>query len=136
MAKVTLMGREWELAPYKLGAMIDAAPYIDAQKQRQSMLEQRAGVVISPGDTGAVLAEKINKMVAASTLTENMQNLADAVRILHVGIAKIDPTITADALIDDVDPTPECMAILMAAVNAVLNNSGMRPGEAKAPAKK
>jgi len=136
MVTINIGGREWELAPYKLGAMIDAAPFIDAQKERQALLELRAGVAIMPGDEGETLAEKIAKLVAASTVAENMQNLADAVRILHVGIVKLDPSVTAKALIDDVDATPEAMAELMAAVNSVLNKSGMRPGEDKAPPKK
>jgi len=128
MAKIAIGAREWELAPYKLGAMIAAAPFIDAQKGRQAEISARAGLLATDSE-----AEKAAKLTAATTMVEMMQNIADAVRVLHVGIVRQDPTVTVESLIDDVDPTPENMTALIVGMQIVLRASGMKSGEAAAP---
>jgi hypothetical protein len=131
---ITLLGREFHLAPYKLGQMIEAAPILDAQQARSAAIGDRAGVAIVPTDPADVRLAKSAQVTAAMTTAEALQEAADAIRILHIGIARIDPSITVQQLLDDVDPSAEGIGAIISAMFAVLGHSGLIPGEAAAPA--
>jgi hypothetical protein len=132
-AVVHFLGRAFELAPYKLGQMLEAAPILDGQQARSAAIGQRAGVTILPTDPIDERIAKSGRITAAMTTVEALQEAADAIRILHIGIAKIDPSITVQQLLDDVDPSPEGLGAIIAGMFAVLGHSGMTTGEAPAP---
>lgn len=132
-AIVHFLGRAFELAPYKLGQMIEAAPILDAQQARNAAIGERAGVAILPTDPADVREAKARQVTAAMTTAEALQEAADAIRILHIGIAKIDPSISIQQLLDDVDPTPDGIGAIIAGMLAVLGQSGLTQGEAPAP---
>jgi predicted deacylase len=132
-AIVHFLGRAFELAPYKLGQMIEAAPILDAQQARTAAIGERAGVAILPTDPADVREAKSRQVTAAMTTAEALQQAADAIRILHIGVARIDPSITVEAMLDDVDPTPDGINAIVAAMFAVLGHSGMTQGETLAP---
>lgn len=133
MANITVKGRDFAIAPYMLGSMIAAAPFVDAMKARQAEVEVRAGVAFLPGDLPAERAAKTQAVTATMTLVETMANLRDVVEILHIGVAKIDPAITVDDMLEAYAPTGEDMSLLMVAMNEVLRRGGLQSGEAKAP---
>lgn len=133
-AVVHFLERAFELAPYKLGQMLEAAPILDAQQARNAAIGERSGVTILPTDPADVRLAKSQQVTAAMTTAEALQEAADAIRILHIGIAKIDPSVTVQQLLDDVDPTPEGIGAIMAGMLAVLGHSGLTQGEAMAPA--
>lgn len=131
--RVTFLGREFDLAPYKLGGMIAAAPFVDAQRERQEKLELRTGIHVLPTDPPDVRASKALELAQRTTAAEMMANLSDAVNVVHIGIAKLDPSITVEQLLDDVEPTPEGITALLTAMRAVLRQGGLVSGEATAP---
>jgi len=133
MAMVTFLGRDFDIAPYRLGAMIEAAPFLDAQKERTKAAQQRAGIEFLPSDDDATRTLKAIQLASANTMAEAMANMADAVRILHIGIARIDSSVTVQMLLDDVEPTADGIAKVLNAVRAVTSASGLVSGEAKAP---
>lgn len=133
MVRFTVLGRDFDLAPYKLGALIAAAPFLDAQKARTAEIEARAGVTVSLTDTPEERQAKVAQIAAVTTTAEMFENIADIIRVLHVGVAALDPSVTVEAMIDDTDPNPTRMAELLATMNAVLRRSGMTEGEAQAP---
>jgi len=105
MVSVTLAGRSFEIAPYKLGALRKAAPHIDA-------INSAAGDI--------------------TTIAGMMESAAELVAVLAIGIAATDPTVTADTLLDalGVDDLPA----LYTALTELLRESGLAPkGEATAP---
>jgi hypothetical protein len=113
--------------------MLEAAPILDAQQARNAAVGARAGIAVLPTDPADVREAKSRQMTAAMTTAEALQQAADAVRILHIGIARIDPSIAVQDLLDDVDSTPEGIGAIIAAMFAVLGHSGMTQGEAAAP---
>jgi hypothetical protein len=133
-AVVTLLGRDWEIAPYKLGSMIKAAEFVDSAKARNEKVAERLGIYITPDDTEPEIRSKALQIAAGTTLAEMMATMQDAVAILHIGISKIDPSVTVEAMLDDIDNTPQAFANIMVGMNAVLGQSGMKLGEATAPA--
>jgi hypothetical protein len=133
-AVVHFLGRAFDLAPYKLGQMIEAAPILDAQQARSAAIGERAGVTILPTDSADERLAKSRQITAAMTTAEALQEAADAIRILHIGISRIDPSITVLQLLDDVDPSPDGIGSIMAGMLAVLGHSGLTQGEAVAPA--
>jgi len=113
MATLALGGRSFEIAPYKLGALRRAAPHIDAINASVQALGD--GADGAPG-----------------TITGLLENTEHIVAILAIGLQKIDPELTAEALDDMIGP--EDMAALGTALRDVLAESGLAPkGEAKAP---
>lgn len=132
MAVLHILDRDFDIRPYRLGEMIAAAPFIDAQKARQEAIEARAGVKLDPDDTVDDRKVKLASISAATPLADLMANIADAVRVLHVGVARIDPSVTIEMMLDDAEPTPQGMASIMTAMQAVLNRSGMVAGKAPA----
>lgn len=106
MAKITLDGRDFDIAPYKLGSLRKAAPIID----------------------------RINAAAGSLTTMEGTaQATADLVEVLSIGLMKIDPTLTPEAL-DDIVGFDDLLA-LRDTFTAILRESGLAPsGESKAPA--
>lgn len=133
MATIRLAGRDFDIAPYKLREMIAAAPILDAQKARNAAIEARAGVTFAASDSEEQLSEKLGKFLHAVTESETIANICDTLRVLHIGIHKIAPDTTFDALLDTVEATPAIYAQLLHAMNDVLGRSGMQQGEAAAP---
>lgn len=106
MVTITLLGRDFDVAPYKLGSMRKAAPFVD----------------------------RVNATIGSLTTMEGAIAVAsDLVGFVQVGLVKIDPTLTVDQLEEDVgyDDLPA----LQAAFTSILQASGMRPkaGEVQAP---
>jgi hypothetical protein len=117
MAKLVIGGRSFEIAPYKLGAIRKAAPHIDAINASVQALEVDAEGSVMP--VGGIVG-----------LLENTEHI---VAILAIGLQKIDPALTADALDDMIGP--DDMAALGIALRDILAESGLAPkGEAMAPA--
>jgi hypothetical protein len=101
---ITLLGRDFHLAPYKLGAMRKAAP----------------------------LLERINATTGALTTLEGAVHAAcDMAALLSIGLVKLDPALTPEALEEQIGM--DDLAALQKAVMDVLAASGLRPGEATAP---
>ena len=107
MAKVTIMGRDFEIAPYKLGQLRQAAPIIE----RLNAAFTRAGA-------------------ANVALDDMVSSLGDLVAFVAVGIRRVDPSVTIEAIEDSVgfDDLPA----LQAAFLDILRESGFTKGEAKA----
>jgi hypothetical protein len=104
MATLTIGGRSFEIAPYKLGALRQAAPHIDA----------------------------INAAASIETIEGLMENAEHIVAILGIGLRKIDASLTPEAL-DDLIGADD-MQMLGTALRDVLAESGLAPkGEATAP---
>ena len=105
MARLDIMGRSFEIAPYKLGALRKAAPHIDA----------------------------INITAGALTSVEGMmESQHHTLAVLLIGLQKVDPSITAEMLDDEVglDDIPS----LVSCFQTIMIESGLAaPGEAKAP---
>jgi hypothetical protein len=105
MATVVIAGRSYEIAPYKLGALKQAAPHIDAINAAQGSLSTMAGMVDSAVHLIGVLAP---------------------------GLAKLDPALTPAALEDLIDIGD--LQAITAAVTELLRESGLAPkGEATVP---
>ena len=104
MAHLEIGGRAFELAPYKLAAMRQAAPHIDAINATAGALSTFEGMA-----------------VAARSIIE----------VLCVGLRRVDETLTADAVEEMLDLSD--MPKLQTALREVLEESGLRPsGEAEA----
>lgn len=105
MAKLTIAGREYDIAPYKLGDLRKAAPAID----------------------------RINATAGAITTIEGMaESSADLLAVLSIGLRKINDTLTPEYL-EEIVGFDELPAI-SAAFSDLLAESGFKPaGEAKAP---
>jgi len=105
MAKIMIGGRAFELAPYKLAQLRQAAPYID----------------------------RINATAGALTTVEGMTEAAcDFVGVLAIGLGKIDPALTPEALEEMIGLAD--IGALRDGFMEVLTESGMIAGEAAAPA--
>lgn len=105
MARLELGGRAYDIAPYKLGALRRAAPAIDRINANAGSLGTIAGMTDST---------------------------ADIVAVLSIGLQKLDPALTPEALEEMVgfDDLPALRDAFM----ALLSESGMRAaGEAPAP---
>jgi len=104
MARVIISGRAFDLAPYKLAQLRQAAPFIDRINASQGALTSVEGMVSAAGDFLGVLA---------------------------VGLARIDPSLTLTVLEEMIglDDVPA----LRDGGMEVLQESGMIAGEAPAP---
>jgi hypothetical protein len=106
MAKLTIDGRDYDIAPYKLNQMRKAAPFID----------------------------KINATAGAMNTMEGMyESAADLIEVLAIGVSKIDPAMTAEAIGDALSGSVEELKALQVTFKDLLLESGLTPGEAKAP---
>ena len=114
MAELKIGGRSFEIAPYKLGALRQAAPHIDAINASVKSLK-----AVEPSDDEAP---------SIVGLFENTEHL---MAILAIGLQKIDPACTAEWLDEVVGP--EDMPAIGVAFRKILAESGLvPPGEAKA----
>lgn len=105
MVKVTLLGREFDVAPYKLGALKQAAPFVDR-------VNAKAG--------------------ALTTLEGALDVAADLVGFVQIGLAKVDPALTVESMLDEIGYDE--MPALQVAFRDILQASGLKPkGEAPAP---
>ena len=117
MATLIIGERSFEIAPYKLGALRKAAPHIDAIN---------ASVQALQGDVD-------KDVLAAGGIVGLLENTEHIVAILAIGLQKIDPLLTAEALEDMI--AADDMPALGVALRGILAESGLAPkGEAKAPA--
>ena len=104
MVTITLMGRDFDVAPYRIKQLRQAAPFIMA----------------------------INGKIGSLTSLEAAVDVsADMCGFLAIGMSKIDPTFTQDYLEDNVGL--DAIVDLQKAVMDVLTASGLKPGEAPAP---
>lgn len=105
MAKLTILGREFDIAPYKLGELRRAAPFIDnIQKGTEG-----------PGSLGALLDSAV-----------------DLLSVLSIGLVKIDPVLTPDYL--EANVSMDEFVALQSAFMGLTEESGLqRKGEAMAP---
>jgi hypothetical protein len=110
MAKVTLGGRDFEIAPYKLGQLRAAAPIID-----------RINASIP----------KLTDTKVPPTMSDMAASLTDTLAVLYIGIAKADPTVTLEVLEDLVGIGDQ--AAVLSAFREVMQESGLGKGEALAP---
>ena len=105
MTTLAIMGRSFEIAPYKLGALKLAAPHIDAMN---------------------AIARDIGTMEGAADSAVHM------LAVLAIGLQKLDPTLTAEYLEEQIGFDE--MAEIGRAVKDLLAESGLAPkGEAQAP---
>ncbi|GHH09370.1 hypothetical protein GCM10008023_05970 [Sphingomonas glacialis] len=111
MAKLTVSGREYDIAPFKLGAMKAAAPII----------ERINATIAAKGDGGG------------TTLVDLTEMLGDFCAVLSIGLMKIDATLTPDHLEDELGFGD--MPAIQAAFTAIMRESGLKSaGEVPAPA--
>jgi hypothetical protein len=115
MAGVTIElpdGRSFEIAPFKIGALRQAAPHIDAL------------------NANVTRANEIRKNGEAPSLSDLGELMHELLAVLAVGIQRIDPLVTIEHLEDLVDLS--FLQSLQTAVFAVMAASGLAPkGEAK-----
>ena len=113
MASLTIAGRSFEIAPYKLGALRRAAPHIDA---------------INASINAASLADD-DGVISIAALFENTEHI---VAVIAIGLQKLDATLTAEVLDDMIGA--DDMPALGAALRDILAEAGLAPkGEAAAP---
>jgi hypothetical protein len=104
MVTVTLLGRDFDVAPYKLGALRKAAPIV----------------------------ERINTTAGSLTTFEGAVEAAcELAALVSIGLVKLDPALTAEALEEQLGM--EDMPALQKAALDILSVSGLSQGEAKAP---
>lgn len=104
MAMITLLGRDFDVAPYKIGTLRQAAPIID----------------------------RINANITDTSLTALTNSAGDLCAFLAIGIGKLDPSVTAATLEDElgIDDLPT----LRAAFLTILAASGFEMREGNVPA--
>ena len=102
MVTLTLAGRSFEIAPYKLGALRQAAPHIDAINASAASIDSVEGLIA---------------------------NAEHMIAIVAIGLRKIDPALTAEAL-DDIIGAGD-LAALGTAMRDILSESGLAPKDAE-----
>lgn len=108
MATLDILGRSFEIAPYKLGPLKRAARHIDA----------------------------VNKAAAEGADIDSLEGLLapvdDVIAVVSIGLVKIDPELTPEYLSEELGI--EDLPKLSLAMRQILAESGMRSvGEAQAP---
>lgn len=104
MAIIHILGRDFAIAPYKLGELRRAAPYID----------------------------NIQRNSDGGSLSGLMDSALDLLNVLSIGLVKIDPMLTPDYL--EANVSMDEFVRLQAAFVALSEESGLtRKGEATAP---
>jgi len=105
MAKLTILGRDFDIAPYKLGDLRKAAPFIDAIQKR------------SEGGTG---------------LVDVLDSAFDLLNVMSIGLVRIDPELTPDYL--EANVGMDDFVAMQASFLDVTKESGLKSaGEVKAP---
>jgi hypothetical protein len=106
MAKLTVNGREFDIAPYNFADMIKAAPIID----------------------------QINATVSSlSSMSDLYRSAVDIIQVLAIGVAKIDPAVTADEIVAGLPGSAEALRDLQTVFSTLLRESGLQSGEVTAP---
>lgn len=104
MVTVTLSGRDFDVAPYKLGSLRKAAPIV----------------------------ERINTIAGSLTTFEGaIEAGCELAALVSIGLVKLDPTLTAEALQEQLGI--EDMSAIQKAATDILTASGIIQGEARAP---
>lgn len=105
MAKITLMGRDFDVAPYMIAELEEAAPFIDR-------------INATPG--------------SVTSVTGGVAATVDLIGFLAVGLSRVDPALTADEIKKRVGLAD--IAAMQTAFNEILTDSGLgAKGEAMAP---
>lgn len=105
MATIHILGRDFTIAPYKLGELRRAAPYIDNIQRKAD---------------------------GAASLADLMDSAVDLLNVLSIGLVKVDPILTPDYL--EANVSMDEFVGLQAAFLALSEESGLkRVGEAPAP---
>ncbi len=105
MATIHILGRDFAIAPYKLGELRRAAPFID-NIQRQTD--------------------------GSGLLSDLMDSAVDLLNVLSIGLVKVDPVLTADYL--EANVSMDEFVGLQTAFLELSEESGLqRKGEATAP---
>ena len=105
MATIHILGRDFVIAPYKLGELRRAAPFIDNIQRKTD---------------------------GSGSLSDLMDSAVDLLNVLSIGLVKIDPMLTADYL--EANVSMDEFAGLQTAFVALSTESGLtRKGEATAP---
>lgn len=104
MATIHILGRDFDIAPYKLGDLRRAAPFID----------------------------NIQRKTDAGSLTDLMDSAVDLLNVLSIGLVKIDPVLTPDYL--EANVSMDEFAGLQSGFIDLTAESGLKSkGEAAAP---
>jgi len=114
LAKLTIDGRDVIIAPYKLGALRKAAPIID--------------------DINEAISGLADGNVGGMSLADMAELTAKFVAFVAVGTERADLELTAEKLEDSFGI--EDLPILQEAFREICEESGLKKGEAKAPAPK
>lgn len=119
MATLVIGGRSFEIAPYMIGALRQAAPIIDVINASFLTWEEKA----------AAAAENNS---AADLVAGMLDSIEPLVAFMAIGLQRDDPKLTAEALEKMVGIGDA--AALATAYREILAESGFTPkGEAKAP---
>jgi len=105
MANIHVLGRDFAIAPYKLGELRRAAPFIDNIQRKTD---------------------------GSGSLSDLMDSALDLLNVLSIGLVKIDPVLTADYL--EANVSMDEFVGLQTAFLELSEESGLkRKGEATAP---
>ena len=103
MAKLSILGREFDIAPYKLGDLRRAAPFIDAIQKRSD----------------------------GAGLVDVLDSAFDLLNVMSIGLVRIDPELTPDYLEQNVGM--DDFVAMQASFLDVTKESGLKSaGEVKA----
>ena len=144
MALLTIAGRTFDIAPFKLGSLKRAAPLIDrinaANAARFDGAKARVEAKIKAGEILAeAAAAALNKELAKEAEDAGLSGLFDSIDellgVLAIGTSKVDPDCDLEWLQDNAGFADQ--PAIMAAFRDVLAEAGLAPkGEATAPARK
>ena len=105
MATIHILGRDFAIAPYKLGELRRAAPHIDNIQRKTD---------------------------GTGSLSDLMDSAVDLLNVLSIGLVKIDPVLTPDYL--EANVSMDEFVGLQTAFLDLSEESGLkRKGEAAAP---
>lgn len=120
MVTIEIGGRSFEVAPLKLGQLRRAAPFVDELNRLIGEQEERK----KEAETAGLKAPD----PSMSEMTALTRALCE---IIAIGLSKADPSMTADAIEDEVDLS--FLGSLQVAAFALLKSSGLsQKGEAEA----
>lgn len=105
MAKIHILGRDFAIAPYKLGELRRAAPFIDNIQRKTD---------------------------GSGSLSDLMDSAVDLLNVLSIGLVKVDPMLTPDYLEANVS-MDEFVGLQTAFVDLSEESGLQRKGEVTAP---
>jgi hypothetical protein len=105
MATIRILGRDFAIAPYKLGELRRAAPFIDNIQRKTD---------------------------GSGSLSDLMDSAVDLLNVLSIGLVKVDPILTPDYLEANVS-MDEFVGLQTAFVELSEESGLQRKGEAAAP---